>query len=192
MDGYISEEEAELRLEHEINRLENQPDYMTATLDEFCANPTDIGAKRLWLKYALSNETPPELVTKRMINIMIKQVEKYDIDKDTVKAHNEQWDEDRFYELLHIAHTDQNKFWELILNSSGERTLYDDLLDRLRRWLPTRQHFKTLEINMIFNALEKGEENLIKVASTDVENLRQRYIKRKNKEKKIMKLFDIT
>ncbi|MFC1818479.1 hypothetical protein ACFL0B_05205 [Thermodesulfobacteriota bacterium] len=49
----MSMEESEKRFEQELERLENEPSYMSASLEKFLDKPSVMGAKYLWLKYTL-------------------------------------------------------------------------------------------------------------------------------------------
>ena len=155
-------EESEKRFEEDLERLENEPSYMRASLEEFSVNSTYIDAKRLWLKYTELGEDIPEIVTKQMIDIIKKQVEDHEINQNP-DTHNRQWNENKLYELLHIAKTDLDYFWQILHEPQAVKFLclygFDDcVLDILRIWLPDRKKLKPSELYSIFEALMNGDD----------------------------------
>lgn len=66
----ISPEEAEYNFNKMLEELETQPKYMHASFEDYLRNPTDDGAKILWLKYTKLGEAVPKIVMDRLIDVI--------------------------------------------------------------------------------------------------------------------------
>jgi hypothetical protein len=181
IDEYMSEEELEDRFEQELEdedflkqkilELEFEEFLVakrkTSTAQGKVSTPKDISrekvqikAKRLWIGFSEMGISVPEEVTKVMIEIITKEVEKYDLDHPNELRNKKNTEED-LYDLLHVAKTNLNLFWKLLHEPQSVWLIsfYNvELLDTLRRWLPERRTFKPKEVYSIFEGLRDKED----------------------------------
>lgn len=166
-----SEDESERRFEEEIERLENEPSYMSASWEKFSDNPTDTGAKILWLKYTKLGEAIPANVMERMIKVIEYEVLgfssslcKSDILEPVLL-------------LIHLAKEQPKQFWLLLhdpLNTGLLGIDYDDnLLERAREAFPHERKLQVKELYEFAGEQLKLDEEEFKSTIEDV--VRKRY-----------------
>jgi len=186
-EDYEDDDELEARNERELERRGNEPFYMHESWEKFCANPTVISAKKLWLKYTILGECVPENVTTLMVAIIKKQVEDQQ-EKLSSENVNKKFDDDRLFALLHIAKTDLNLFWQMLhepeaCNMTCFLDLDDNILERLRSWLPEKRKFMSNELYSIFDVMMQGKKKPPDGPPYTANGIEQRYRKRYPKQK---------
>jgi len=121
-------EESEKRFEQELERLENEPSYMRASLEKFSSEPTDIGAKYLWLKYTRSNEPLPDNVLQKMIEAIENDIKRHEKQRRRSYVFEEPHTrKSEICMLLDFALNDIECFWQ-VLHSKKEKLNVKDQL----------------------------------------------------------------
>ncbi|GAB6191295.1 hypothetical protein [Desulfocastanea catecholica] len=194
---YESPEESEARFEHELERLENEPSYMSVSWEKFTVNPTDIGAKCLWLKYSKKGQSIPREVMERMIRIIEDDIEQYQFGADKGRSLpgslTKQEQEEPVYALLHCAKENPDHFWQILHESSPDdssvflpiQSFYpDSLLEKLRAEFPNKRRLTSEELYEVFGKLlglvfeesgsGVGERMRLRYTKTYKKNLKRR------------------
>ncbi len=157
MEEYESEEESEARFEADLERLENQQSYMSVSGDNFIANPTDIGAKCLWLKYTKNGEDVPRNVMERMIRVIEDDIDHYQSGCKQTRSLpgslTQQEQQEPVYALLHCAKEDPDYFWQILYPSPGHTVIHyfpDSLVNNIRVEFPQKRRLKSDELYEVF------------------------------------------
>ena len=97
-DNFVSDDEAEKKFESDLDKWESEPSYMRADDIKYLLDPTDAGAKVLWLKYTKLGKPVPDFVTERIFTLFEKDFYK----RPNSKLLPESLPEPVFY-LIHLG-----------------------------------------------------------------------------------------
>ena len=195
--------ESERRFEQELERLEKEPSYMSASLEKFSSKPTDIGAKYLWLKYTLlkqdfPEEEVPEDVMERMIDIIKYDIQLYeDQGRTPYGTLSKREIEKPVFMLLDLATNNSDKFWEILYAPDKNILLvsqFDEaLLEKTRIAFPRKRKLKRDELYDFFGkqlGIKEGDlEERDSKSDSIGEKTRNRYRKTYKKNKKAEELL---
>ena len=148
-DHYVSDEEAEQNFERDLERWESEPFYMNADYEKYCANPTDAGARLLWLKYTKLGESVPDDILTRVFNFIRDVAENRN--SEVIRCEMP----DPVLSLIHLVLSREEdnleKFWNVLHDPSKTISLmtvhFDShLLDEARKTFPTRRKLKNKDM----------------------------------------------
>ena len=172
----VSPEESESNFNKMLEELETQPEYMGASLKKFREDPTDTGAKILWLKYTKQGRKIPQDVMDRMTDVV-----EYEVLGFTSLLYPKQRPE-QVFELIYLAGSKKGKnikiFWNLLHNPSdlnflGSACFDEKLLENARKFFPFEKKIKIKDLyDFAAEYLEIDDE---KLKSTAEEIVRKRY-----------------
>lgn len=110
----ISPEDSEYKFYKRLEELETQPKYMDVLLEDYLMNPTDNGAKILWLKYTKQGEAIPKIVMDRMVDVIEHEV--LGFSSKLYSGSNMINPKYKILEFIHLAISKENGNLELFWN----------------------------------------------------------------------------
>ncbi len=180
----VSPEEAEYNFNKILEKLITQPEYMSASLEKFWENPTDNGAKILWLKYTKQGRNIPQDVMDRMIDVI-----EFEVLGFKSKLYPEQIPE-QVFELIYLAASKKgnnlNRFWNILHNPSelnflGTAYFDEELLDKARRFFPFEKKLKIKDLYSFAAEYLEIDDEKYKSTAEQLVRRNYRYFKKKYK-----------
>ena len=132
--------------------------YMKVLIEGYRSSPTSIKAKKIWLMLIADCKPIPRDILTEIFNDIKKQVDDYEINKQSSEAQKRKELETELFKLLYVVKTDINLFWKILHQPESlfMPPLYSEtILEKLRKWLPEERKFRRGEIYAIFNEIYK-------------------------------------
>jgi hypothetical protein len=189
----MSMEESESRHEEQLKELEDQPSYMHASWENFCKDPTDIGAKYLWLKYTKSNEPLPDNVFQKMIEAIENDIKRHEKQRKRSEVLDEPYTRKSEICMLLDFALNELEYLRQVLHSSKEKLnikdqlfighFDDDLLQSFREAFPYKNKPRKKDLYDFFGRqLGYKDQKVGESVANRMRRTYQHYLRKKEDE----------